>query len=292
MIITHRDNHTLLAVLQNEHGQLAGELARRWGGDTFARPVPHADTAEAARRHDEAWVGPDAGPLFNAAAGRIQNFTEIPIEEHMPLYERGVRAVQATNPYAGLLVSMHWTGLYKQRWGMQTGNTLSARQPGTTPQDETVDAEERIWIDLKRELWPQHGTRAEFEAHLWHNYELLQALDLFALYVSIADFDAVAQPEDEPVDVPEMLPSMRPGTRPARIRSVPTRPVGERLDLTLRVTSPGTVTVDPFPFDGPVDCRLDALRVEDRPSSTPEEAAALLAAAKPEVIACQMVPAR
>ncbi len=39
------------------------------------------------------------------------------------LENEGVDRVFGVDPYAGLLVSMHWTGLYRARWGMQSGNT-------------------------------------------------------------------------------------------------------------------------------------------------------------------------
>jgi hypothetical protein len=287
MIITRHDG-TLLMVEQNEHGRLAGDLAARWGGGEFAAPTPLEGAVEAARRHDEAWVEPDGQPLFNAQARRPHNFTETAIEDHIPLYERGVRAIQESSPYAGLLASMHWTGLYRERWGMQAGNTLRSRN-GNSAHDEVVTGEELRWIEAKRDVWPEHGTRAEFEANLWHNYELLQAWDLLSLYISLSDLQTPAG-DGEPADVSAVLTEMAPASGPRIIRAVPTRPVGLRRDITLRVTEPGVVTVDPFPFAGAVDCHLDALRIPDREYEDAADAAGAILEAEPASIDCTLVP--
>jgi hypothetical protein len=288
MIITRHDD-TLLMVEQHEHGRLAGEMAAHWGGGDFAPPEPRGLMVEAARRHDEAWIEPDATPLFNAEKARPQNFTETAVEEHMPLYERGVRAVQDSNPYAGLLVSMHWTGLYRERWGMQSGNTLQLRNAEESPQNAVITGEELRWIEAKRDLWFEHGTRAEFEANLWHNYELLQVLDLFSLYVSLSDLRTPSG-GGEPADVSAVLAEMRPASGPRIIRAVPTRPVGQRRDITLRVAEPGVVTVDPFPFDGPLSCRLAAHRIADRTYDDVHDARGALDDAEQATIECELVP--
>jgi hypothetical protein len=174
---------------------------------------------------------------------------------------------------------------------MQSGDTLQARDPGESPQDAVVAGEELRWIDAKRDLWPMHGTRAEFEAHLWHNYELLQVLDLLSLYVSLSD-TRTPSGEGEPADVSAVLTEMRPASGPRIIRAVPTRPAGERRDITLRVVEPGVVTVDPFPFDGPLSCRLSAYRVPARRYAGVQDAHRALAEAEPATVACELVPVR
>jgi len=110
MLISRR-NGDLYLVEQLEHARLCGDLVGRWGNDGFAVPEPLESVRLGAAMHDEGWREADQEPLFNAEAGRPLHFLEIEMREHVPLYGRGVDRAFATDPYAGRMVSMHWTGL-------------------------------------------------------------------------------------------------------------------------------------------------------------------------------------
>lgn len=45
-------------------------------------------------------------------------FTDIPAETWIDLYGDGIDTVIETDPYAGLLVSMHGSRLHRQRYGL------------------------------------------------------------------------------------------------------------------------------------------------------------------------------
>ena len=131
MIITAR-NGSLFMVDQNEHGRLAGELCERWGNDDFAVPHPERGTRLAASMHDDGWRASDDAVRFNAKAGRPMHFLEIDLPDHVDLYRRGVEHALAADPYAGLLVSMHWTGLYRSRWGVQRSGVWGDQDPAVS----------------------------------------------------------------------------------------------------------------------------------------------------------------
>ena len=44
---------------------------------------------------------------------------------HLAFYRAGIAAITDEDPYAGLLVSMHGAGIYRQRYGTDTGSRLS-----------------------------------------------------------------------------------------------------------------------------------------------------------------------
>lgn len=261
MLVTRRGSDLLL-VDQNDHGRLAGEFTLRWGNSDFEAPTLRQHVQLGTARHDDGWREADAQPLFNSDAQRPLHFLEIPLEDHLPLYERGVDRVYTEDAYAGLLVSMHWTGLYRNRWGMQEGGVGIA--PATTPLDEVrekhVREEEHRWTEIKKTL-TKDGIRSDFEARLWYHYDLLQVWDLFSLFAAMAD---VRPTEDPPVPVARTLKSIDQKPGPRIIQLVPTRVGGRRTDLTLTPVSAGVVAVNPFPFDGDVVAHLDARVIPDR----------------------------
>lgn len=250
MIVRHRHDSFVL-IDQNEHGRLAGALARHWGNEEFAGPEPLESVARAAAMHDEGWRDRDAVPLFNDSERRPLHFRELPVEEHIPLYRNGVQAVAAADPYAGLLVGMHWTGLYRGRWGLQPrGSGLKgATSDAEAQRTRAVEQEERRWAEVKATLLGDGQRRAPWEAALWHNFELLQALDLLSLYVSAGPHDKAPAAQDAAADAAVGL-SLGDIDQPAGERSVPApvRPAQPMRELVLRVREPGVVVVDPYPF--------------------------------------------
>src|SRR5579859_2231599 len=99
-----------------------------------------------------------ARPAFNSEQGRLAHFLEVPLEETVGPYGRGVDAVYAQDVHAGALVSMHWAGLYRTRWGLQAGGPVP--HPLTA---EVVAEQERRWVSALREAWGGNGLRSEFE---------------------------------------------------------------------------------------------------------------------------------
>lgn len=250
MLISER-NQSLVLVEQMEHARLAGQIAEHWGGGEFAPPKAPRQACLAAALHDAGWRQPDEAPLFNEAQARPLHFLEIDIADHVALYAGGVDEVYAQDPYAGLLVSMHWTGLYTARWGWQSGKVDFANGIGD---EDTVRAEEERWIAVKRQL-SKEMRRSDLESDLWYAYELLQTWDLLSLYACVADLSSSDGPTYQ---VTETLKSLQQEPGPRTIPAVPTAPAGERRQLTLTVTAPSVVAVDPYPFDRD-EVEIDAL---------------------------------
>jgi hypothetical protein len=89
---------------QHEHALMAGEFARRWG----ERPVPFEPTVYAVASHDLAWREPDTEVLWNEENNKPYSFMDYPLHLKLPAQKRGIDQVEAQDPYAGCLCSMHY----------------------------------------------------------------------------------------------------------------------------------------------------------------------------------------
>lgn len=274
MLITRRSGELVL-VTHPDHGVLAGALAEQWGNDRFAAPARRASFADAAAHHDDGWAELDGRPVYAPDAQRPAHFLEIDLPDTVGPYGRGVDSVHDRDPYAGALVSMHWAGLYSTRWGLQPGPPV-----GHPAAAAVVAEQERRWVAALRAAWDGDGPRSALEADAWHGYEVLQALDLLSLFLCLTDLDA---PTDAAVPALALhtvlaLVDQPPGARIAP--AAPGAPRGEHVDLTLTVSEPGVVLVDPFPFAASgVEIAVPARRMEDQPYPSAEVAAAAFAAA-------------
>ena len=111
MILQERIDH-LLVIRQTDHALLSGFLAREWGNADFKRPELFESFCLAAREHDNGWGEWEQSPQLDPKTRLPYTFMSIPTEQHVALYDRGIERIIKVDPYAGLLVSMHCTGLY------------------------------------------------------------------------------------------------------------------------------------------------------------------------------------
>jgi hypothetical protein len=290
-LLIRRREGDLLLFRQVDHGTLAGEFVGHWGSKQFASPTPFDHVLLATTIHDEGWRVADAEPLFNETDERPLGFAEIDQRDHIPLYRRGVDEVFRQDAYAYLLVSMHWTGLYRGRWGLQpmpiTWNT-TGRTPVQVLQDEAITAEEHRWIDVKHQL-VNGGFRTDFETNLWHNFDLLQAYDLLSIFVCVTVHEPAPE-GDEPQLLGQTLRTLEqePGAR--IIPNVPTAVGGERVDLVLRAVDTGVVTVDPYPFrEDEIELSIEATSIPDRRYANQAEARAAIENCDKVTVSCRMV---
>lgn len=211
----------LRITLQSDHGAVTGELARAWGGDRFCAPRPQGPVHQAAALHDDGWLDWEEQPRVMPDAGRPYDFLTLRPDEHVAIYERGIRLALEAHPYAGLLVSLHGTGLYRRRYGHMPHLVYKDVDPAFRAVTEAyVERQEALQQELLADLRPD-------PAALWTHYRWLQAWDLLSLFLSLSD----------PAEQPEML-----------LGVVPLSPGGPEVPLTVRGIGPGCYTVSPWPF--------------------------------------------
>jgi Protein of unknown function (DUF3891) len=274
-VLISRRGRRLQLVTHPDHAAVAGALAEGWGNARFAPPRRADSFRLVARRHDDGWATLDSQPAYNADALRPAHFLEVPLETSIEHYRPGVDALHRDDPYAGMLASMHWAGLYSARWGLQAGAAV-----GHPAARAVVAGEQRRWVEAMAELWAFQGPRSAFEAGAWYAYELLQAVDLLSLCLCTIDLAVATDPTAEPVAVAATLAAIDqpPGAR--IVPSVPAEPGGARHDLTVRVAEPGVVAIEPSPF--PPDALAVAVpgrAIDDRAYRSAEAAASATAAA-------------
>lgn len=286
MLISRRDGRLNL-VTHPDHALLAEGLAEAWGAADFAIGEPRDALIVAAARHDDGWHELDGAPYYNVEQQRPAHFLEVPLPDSVGSYGRGVDQLYADDPYAGLLASMHWAGLYSSRWGVQ--DTPPVGHPAAK---EVVEEQERQWASKARQLWTEAGgLRSEFEQRLWYGYEVLQALDQFSLALCLISLDEPTDLEAEYLPVAATLfpVDQSPGRR--IVTNVP-RSDGGHADVLLTVIGDGTVTADPFPFAGQrVELEIPTRQMSDEPYADTEAAAAAYKAAPVAQRPLVMVPA-
>ena len=105
----------MLAIGQQSHAWLSGQLARAWGNERFGPVRPYEEVCLAADQHDVGWGSRDRHPPLNAETGLPESFMQVPLDPHLELFTEGPRRLVTQSRYAALLVSMHGWRLYARR---------------------------------------------------------------------------------------------------------------------------------------------------------------------------------
>ena len=286
MLISSR-NGALRIVTQGEHGRVAGLMAAAWGNDRFPPSVAPGSLQIAATRHDDGWRDLDDAPYVNVEAGRPAHFLEVPLTDTAGPYGEGVDAIYDQDVRAGVLASMHRSGLWAARWGIHDSPPVDhplAR--------EVVASEDRRVAERSRALWEAHGgLRSAFVANLWRDYETLQALDLLSLALSLLD---TSVPTDAAAPAPLMSGTLRPLLQPPGGRTIECVPAaaGQHVDLRLDVLEPGRVRIEPFPFaSDELEIEISGATIAEGPLGDAQAVTRAYHAAEIEVTAVTLVAA-
>jgi hypothetical protein len=198
MMVHDYDDASLLLVLQIDHSRVAGLLAAHWGNAEFAAPVPYASVVLAAQEHDSGWWNWEIKPTLNAqgfppdyhgfwmhpggeiAAGVVEDSDER-ARAWISFYRDGIDRVREQDPYAGLLVLMHGTGLLSRGHGVRPN--LPDMREDPTAQKFLADRDglrQDLLAELRRA--PEYRDYATDE-RIWENFKLLEVLDQLAQFI-------------------------------------------------------------------------------------------------------------
>lgn len=111
-MLLRKDGLDVIAIPQPSHAWLSGQLARAWGNQSFAAPVPREELCLAAELHDIGWLSWEEAPLLDAGTGLPQEFFKVPPKSHIALWREGVRRAGTFGHYCALLVSLHADTIY------------------------------------------------------------------------------------------------------------------------------------------------------------------------------------
>ena len=153
-------------VLQPDHADLSASFARAW-----ATPLP-SSLVIATERHDDGWAVWEQSPRVDGD-GKPVNFLEVDVRAHLAFYRAGIAAITEEDADAGLLVSMHGAGIYRQRYGLDQALGLARAA-------EVRDEVEAFVAEQEAKFGGDPKGR-------WEDYERLQLFDRLSLYFCMRD---------------------------------------------------------------------------------------------------------
>ena len=211
MIVRKQPNGELILIGQTDHSRLVGQLAAHWGNENVAAPNPYASMVRAATFHDYGWLRYETTPLLNTKTGEPYQFLQVPLgAEQLASYQWSLDWLAAIDRYAGLIISMHRTGLWKNRYDtIAHPGGYNLRQ--LTPEARQFIENNEAWQELERSSFNMD--------ELWTNYRLMQIWDLLGLYFCCQD------PNEDYVEAKDDI------------------------RITMKPAGPGRVVFEPFPFD-------------------------------------------
>ena len=261
-------------VTHPDHARLAGAFATRWGNALFAKPEPRTHVLHGIHVHDDGWAARDASPSItrqgkpsafsHELVGKYSAFEEIDLADYLSVRERAVEQVQAADPYAALLVSMH------------TYNLLTAHADRST-----IAAAQLPLLDafLERQLHRQDELRARVRENpdlsqqdttdetILNNFRLLQACDNLSLLSCVA--------------------FMQPATL---LHPLPTND-GGATTVAVSAIAPRHFRLEPYPFDEPnLTFKFPARHVEGHTFESSPDLSAKCAAAKVQGLTVTVSP--
>ena len=187
----------------------------------FCCQEPYDSVVRAATFHDYGWLRYETSPLIRPETGEPYPFLQVPMSDtQLGAYQWALDWMADIDPYSGLIVSMHRTGLWKGRYD-------TIKHPAWRYNLTTLSPEVQAFV-ARNEAW-QERQRAPLDANgVWTNYRLMQVWDLLGLYFCC----------QEPVE--------------DHVEPVPTGYDGARDDgvtLTMKPAGANRVAFDPYPFD-------------------------------------------
>jgi hypothetical protein len=231
MVVRDLKDGSSIVSTQEDHAELSAQFAAHWGNEKFAKLRPYDSMVFATTYHDSGYREWEGNPPVNLAKGRPYAHREdIPSFEPVELdaYRRNVEWIRSHDRYAALLVSMHRTGLWQNRY--QTFTSPKGRLRERSPEIKAVMKE--MEADQQKEKDSLGERNPKFNDELWFNYRALQIYDLLSLY-----FCCDGYTEDGSFKEDLLAPIRLDYDRP------------DEVELRILPTGPGSVRMEPYPFD-------------------------------------------
>ncbi|MFC5702399.1 DUF3891 family protein [Cohnella faecalis] len=225
-MIAYNREHDFVMVKQHDHGQLAGELAKRLQPEIVGSNDRLEDFRLAVSEHDSGWMDLDEVPLWNDVGNKPFGVEDLPLLLRLPFYRRALEKIAETSEYAALLVSMHYTTFQPGVLSHMVGGFHERALP-------YLERLKREQLEIRARLELMEGDRARL---LEHHLNLLQLCDELSLYLCFQD---PGTPKDK-----ELLP-YKDGFQ----RSVSFL---DGVKLSAEWTEPGHLKLTPFPLCKPV----------------------------------------
>jgi hypothetical protein len=250
-MLFRNDGTDVIAISQPTHCWLSGQLARNWGNDGFAVPLPYEEACLGAELHDIGWLSWEAAPTLDPGTGRPHDFRAVDARTHTELWTSGVRLALAFGRYPALLVSLHANTIYGAYFNFAKASPEDARLVRAFLAEQQAFQERTIESLAGEPRYQETAAPAAIE----RNRLLVAATDWMSLEICWGV------------------------TEEARVPRTPS--VGEQeVDLHLRAPrrDPADLIVDPWPFSADsVEVMCEGRRLHGRFSDEPAMRQALAA---------------
>ena len=261
-------------VTHPDHARLAGAFSTHWGNELFAKPEPRSHVLHGIHIHDDGWAVRDASPSItrqgkpsafsHELVGKYSAFEEIDLADYLAVRERAVEQVQAADPYAALLVSMHTYNL------LTAHADRSTIAPAQLPLlDAFLDRQLARQNDLKVRIRanPELSDQNTSDETILSNFRLLQACDNLSLLSCVAYNKAAS-----------LLHPLRTND-------------GGATTVAVSAIGPRHFRLEPYPFDEPhLTFEFPARHVEGHTFQSSAQLAAKFASAKTEGLTVTVSP--
>jgi hypothetical protein len=231
MVIRELKDGRSYVSLQEDHAELSAQFAAHWGNGRFSQLRPYKTMVFATTYHDSGYREFEGNPPINTEKGRPYAHREsIPSFETTELnaYANNVEWLCSHDLYAGLIVSMHRTGLWHNRYNVFTKPAGNVRERSVEVQNAKKE------LEAKQEEYKKLlvAKNPEFENELSYNYRALQIFDLLSLYFCCDGYASEKEFKEYTI-------------APIRIAYE----TNEEAELKVTPTGPGSVKMTPYPFD-------------------------------------------
>ena len=178
-------------IVMHDHTLFAGQLARAFGNERFEPVAPRDVVIDMVDNHDRGWSEWDAAPEADPLTRLPYSLARTPMETVLRTNVGSPDFNEERHAYAGLLSSMHTSGLYNGRFGYSDHIVLDkiadADRPGV---DAMLEGERRRRERLTDRLATDPETRPWVaDRHVFQTYKQLQFFDALALYFNMNHAD-------------------------------------------------------------------------------------------------------
>lgn len=166
MIILEREQSYIL-VKQNDHANIAAEIAKNCKKDYFCDENRTEEVLLAIKEHDRGWIDLDSSPVWNDKSEKPYSFIDYPLPLKISFYKKGLDEVEIMSKYACLLCSLHYTSFIQD--------------PSEPAVRDFWEEEKQRQKQLKNDLQKSGKT----EEILMYHLDLLKFGDYLSLYICL-----------------------------------------------------------------------------------------------------------
>lgn len=185
MISLPQSDGTLILIRQTVHAGHSAQLAKAWRRPSVLPAEPWHHLILAVQRHDDGWSLTEHYPTLDPC-GRPYDFKELPSQQHIQIWRRGVDLAEHRHHYQALLTAQHARSVYVQ-------------YPRTTDQRAQQAFIEELTLRMDKYLDRlAHGSDWETTAVEPHNLAIAQQLVSFFDAFSLAMLGGLPWSERSP----------------------------------------------------------------------------------------------